>query len=289
MKYNELYRHIIDILTKAGIDSPAFDAMCLFEYEFNMNRHSLVMQGDKEAPVEPSEELIALTKKRATGYPLQYLVGKWGFMDFEFFVGDGVLIPREDTSVVVQLCIDNIRTKYRENSKLRILDLCAGSGAISVALAKEFSNSSVTALEFSDKAMQYLTKNISHNGCNNITAVYGNVFESYVDYSKEFDVIISNPPYIISEEIKTLQIEVQHEPILALDGGADGYDFYRTIIKYWSDKLKNNGILVFELGEGQYNTVERLMLEMGFTNIQCAYDIQGIKRSISGIMQPIAK
>lgn len=289
MKYNELYRHIIDILTKAGIDSPAFDAMCLFEYKFNMNRHNLIMQGDKEVPVKSSEELIALTKKRATGYPLQYLVGKWDFMNFEFFVGDGVLIPREDTSVVVQLCIDNIRAEYEENSKLRILDLCAGSGAISVALAKEFSSSSVTALELSNKAMQYLIKNISHNSCNNVRAVCGNIFESYVDYGKEFDVIISNPPYIISEEIKALQIEVQHEPILALDGGTDGYDYYRAIIKHWSDKLKNNGILVFELGEGQYNTVEGLMLEMGFTNIQCAYDIQGIKRGISGIMQSITK
>lgn len=282
MQYNQLYRHIIDILTKAGIDSPAFDAMGLFENQFNMNRHNLIMQGDKEAPTKQSEELIAIAEKRATGYPLQYLIGKWDFMDCEFFVGDGVLIPREDTSVVVQLCIDNIKAVYGENPQLKILDLCAGSGAISIALAKEFSNSSVTALELSDKAMKYLTKNISHNGCDNVKAVCGNVFESYVDYEKEFDVIISNPPYIISDEIKTLQTEVQHEPVLALDGGTDGYDFYKSIVKYWSDKLKDKGILVFELGEGQYNTVEQMMIEKGFTNIQCSYDIQDTKRGISG-------
>ena len=283
MQYNQLYRQIIDILTKAGIDSPAFDAMCLFENQFNMNRHALIMQGDKDAPENQSKELIALAQKRATGYPLQYLIGKWDFMDCEFFVGDGVLIPREDTSVVVQLCIDNIKAIHGDNPQLKILDLCAGSGAISIALAKEFTNSSVTALELSDKAMKYLTKNIAHNSCSNVTAVYGNVFESYSDYKSEFDVVISNPPYIISDEIKTLQAEVQHEPVLALDGGADGYDFYNAIVKHWSPKLKNNGILVFELGEGQYDTVKNLMLNSNFTDIQCAYDIQGTKRGISGV------
>jgi release factor glutamine methyltransferase len=241
------------------------------------------MQGDKEAPQDKGEELIELAKKRATGFPLQYLIGKWDFMDCEFFVGEGVLIPREDTSVVVQLCIDNINAMHAENSKLKILDLCAGSGAISVALAKEFSKSNVTALELSDKAMYYLQKNIRHNNCENVKAVYGDVFKSYADFGDSFDVIISNPPYIISDEIKTLQAEVQHEPVLALDGGADGYDFYKAIIKHWFERLNNNGILVFELGEGQFDTVEKLMLEQGFTNIQCTYDIQNIKRGISGI------
>ncbi len=283
MLYNQLYRHIIDILTKAGIDSPAFDAMCLFENQFNMNRHDLIMQGDKEAPQEKSEILIQLAEKRATGFPLQYLIGRWDFMDCEFFVGEGVLIPREDTSVVVQLCIDNINAMHSENTKLKILDLCAGSGAISIALAKEFSQSDVTALELSDKAMHYLQKNIKHNNCKNVKALYGDVFKSYADFTESCDVIISNPPYIISDEIKTLQTEVQHEPVLALDGGVDGYDFYKAIIKHWSEKLTNNGILVFELGENQYDTVEKLMLEQGFTNIQCAYDIQNIKRGISGV------
>lgn len=283
MTYNQLYRHIIDILTKAGIDSPAFDAMCLFENQFNMNRHALIMQGDKEAPQKESEQLIQQANKRATGYPLQYLIGRWDFMDCEFFVGDGVLIPREDTSVVVQLCIDNIKSVYGESPQLKILDLCAGSGAISIALAKEFGESNITALELSDKAMKYLTKNIEHNQCSKVKAVYGDVFKSYMDFTDSFDVIISNPPYIISDEIKTLQAEVQHEPALALDGGTDGYDFYRAIIKHWSERLSDKGILVFELGEGQYDTVKDLMLKKGFTNIRCAYDIQDIERGISGV------
>lgn len=287
MTYNQLYRHIIDILTKAGNDSPAFDSMCLFENQFNMNRHALIMQGDKEAPQKESEQLIQQANKRATGYPLQYIIGKWDFMDCEFFVGDGVLIPREDTSVVVELCIDNIKAVFGESPQLKILDLCAGSGAISIALAKEFSKSNITALELSDKAMKYLVKNIEHNQCDNVRAVYGDVFKSYTAFNDSFDVIISNPPYIISDEIKTLQTEVQHEPALALDGGTDGYDFYRAIIKHWSNRLNDNGILVFELGEGQYDTVKSLMLEKGFTAIKCAYDIQNIERGIGGVKRAV--
>ena len=208
-------------------------------------------------------------------------MGKWGFMEFEFFVGEGVLIPREDTSTVVELCIDGMKEYGFENTK--ILDLCAGSGAISIALGKYVRGSSVTALELSEQAMKYLKKNIEHNYCENVIAEYGDVFKDNVKFpEKEFDVIISNPPYIITDEIKTLQKEVQFEPVLALDGGTDGYDFYRKIISDWSRCLKRGGLLVFELGENQFDTVKELMLKQGYDSIVEFYDIQNIKRGIRG-------
>lgn len=282
MTYNMLYRYILDLLKKAGIDSPAFDTLCLFESVFDMNRHNLIMEGDREAPQKDSDRIIKMAEKRASGYPLQYIVGKWEFMNLEFFVGDGVLIPREDTSVVVELCLDSIKERGFKNSA--ILDLCAGSGAISVALGKYADNSTVTALEISEQAMQYLVKNIQHNSCNNVSAVYGDVFKDDFKFSEnEFDVIISNPPYIITDEIKTLQKEVQFEPILALDGGIDGYDFYKKIIFDWSRCLKKGGVMVFELGENQFDTVKEIMLKQGFDNIIESYDIQNIKRGIRGI------
>lgn len=282
MTYNELYRHIISVLKKAGIDSPAFDALCIFESKLGLTRHDLIMTGSKEAAKERCDAVTELAEKRAEGYPLQYLLGMWQFMDSDFFVGEGVLIPREDTSVVVQLCLDNIKSLYGTDN-LSVIDLCAGSGAISISLAKALPNSRVTALELSDKAIYYLQKNIQHNGCDNVEAVKGNVFTDFNITDAAYDVIISNPPYIISSEIKTLQREVQYEPAMALDGGSDGYDFYRAIISKWSNKLKSGGLLVFELGENQYDAVSHLMYRQGYKDITFATDLGDVKRGICGV------
>ncbi len=281
MTYHQLYRHIIRILQKAGNETPAFDCLCLFEKIFAMNRQAIIIDGEKLADTEKTKQILALAEKRATGYPLQYLCGIWQFMDYEFFVGEGVLIPREDTVSVVELCAEQIRKNKITNPN--ILDLCAGSGAISIALARIFPESTVTALELSPTAFSYLEKNIIHNQCQNITPVYGDVLKDTPKFSEHtFDVIISNPPYIITDEIPTLQKEIQYEPLLALDGGKDGYTFYRKIISDWTYTLKENGILVFELGENQYETVKKYMLEHHFRDILPAYDIQHIKRGISG-------
>lgn len=282
MTYNELYRHIISVLKKAGIDSPAFDALCIFESKLGLTRHDLIMTGSKEAAKERCDAVTELAQKRAEGYPLQYLLGMWQFMDSDFFVGEGVLIPREDTSVVVQLCLDNIKNLYGTDN-LSVIDLCAGSGAISISLAKALPNSRVTALELSDKAIYYLQKNIHHNGCGNVEAVKGNVFTDFNITDAAYDVIISNPPYIISSEIKTLQREVQYEPAMALDGGSDGYDFYRAIISKWSNKLKSGGLLVFELGENQYDAVSHLMYRQGYKDITFATNLGDVKRGICGV------
>lgn len=282
MTYNELYRHIISVLKKAGIDSPAFDALCIFESKLGLTRHDLIMTGSKEAAKERCDAVTELAEKRAEGYPLQYLLGMWQFMDSDFFVGEGVLIPREDTSVVVQLCLDNIKNLYGTDN-LSVIDLCAGSGAISISLAKALPNSRVTALELSDKAIYYLQKNIQHNVCGNVEAVKGNVFTDFNITDAAYDVIISNPPYIISSEIKTLQREVQYEPAMALDGGSDGYDFYRAIISKWSNKLKSGGLLVFELGENQYDAVSHLMYRQGYKDITFATDLGDVKRGICGV------
>lgn len=282
MTYNELYRHIISVLKKAGIDSPAFDALCIFESKLGLTRHDLIMTGSKEAAKERCDAVTELAEKRAEGYPLQYLLGMWQFMDSDFFVGEGVLIPREDTSVVVQLCLDNIKNLYGTDN-LSVIDLCAGSGAISISLAKALPNSRITALELSDEAMYYLQKNIQHNGCGNVEGVKGNVFTDFNITDAAYDVIISNPPYIISSEIKTLQREVQYEPAMALDGGSDGYDFYRAIISKWSNKLKSGGLLVFELGENQYDAVSHLMCRQGYKDITFATDLGDVKRGICGV------
>lgn len=280
MTIEELYRKAKYILQKAGIEDPAFDALCLIEKVFNYNRTMLIAKGDAIATEIKEKEFLKLVEMRAQFEPLQYLLGSWNFMGYDFFVGKGVLIPREDTSEVVTLCIEQTK-KYK---KPKILDLCAGSGAISVVLAKEIPEAEVTAVELSDKAFPYLLKNIEHNNAD-VKAVNGDIFKCLNIFEDGyFDIIVSNPPYIIRDEIKTLQKEVQREPSMALDGGVDGYDFYRFIISNWTSKLKPKGSLAFELGEGQMDTVKNLMAQENFGEFKEKIDLGDIQRAIIGTL-----
>lgn len=286
MTYNELYRESKGILTKAGLESPAFDTMCLFEKVFGYDRHRLIMEGDNIVPAEKKEQLKALVCFRSAGEPLQYLLGEWTFMGSTFAVGRGVLVPREDTAVVVNLCIQGIKEYFPAQASIQIIDLCAGSGVISIVLAKAFPKSTVRALEYAKEAFAYLEQNIQKNKVQNVTSVFGDVFTHYQTIPKEsLDVIISNPPYIERDVIDTLQKEVRIEPRMALDGGADGYDFYKAITRHWTSRLKPGGLLAFELGEGQDETVGHLMKEAGFFPISSVKDMQGINRGIMGVKQ----
>lgn len=284
MTLNELYSQTKQSLKKAGVDSPVFDALCLFEQVFSLDRHGLIMHGKDIAEPQKAQRLSALAERRAQGEPLQYILGKWQFMGTEFSVGSGVLIPREDTQCVVEAAVNALRDK----KSLKIIDLCSGTGAIAITLAKML-DCTVTAAELYDEAFCYLEKNIRHSGCKNVTALKADVlkdFDKITDSS--FDLIISNPPYIETEEIKTLQTEVQFEPRTALDGGQDGLVFYKSIIKNWSCKLKSGGMLCFELGEGQFDSVRELMERSGFENIGYERDLGGTKRAIYGFYRQLS-
>lgn len=278
MNGEQALRECKSILEKANIDDSMYEARCLVEKALGLDRIGLISHGKEAVEDSTLQQLFALAERRANHEPLQYILGSWSFAGFDFFVGDGVLIPRDDTEVVLNLCLE-----YLKHSKgTKTLDLCAGSGAISVALSK-LANAEVTAVELSDKAFPYLTKNIQHNKAD-VNAVMGDVFSCHKDFADgEFDLIVSNPPYIKTDEIRTLQTEVQKEPTMALDGGADGYDFYKAIIKLWSSKLKNGSALAFELGENQAETVAKLMAQQGFTDIKTALDFGGTQRAIIGI------
>lgn len=284
MTLNELYSQTKQSLKKAGVDSPVFDALCLFEQVFSLDRHGLIMHGTDIAEPQKAQRLSALAERRAQGEPLQYILGKWQFMGTEFSVGSGVLIPREDTQCVVEAAVNALRDK----KSLKIIDLCSGTGAIAITLAKML-DCTVTAAELYDEAFCYLEKNIRHSGCKNVTALKADVlkdFDKITDSS--FDLIISNPPYIETEEIKTLQTEVQFEPRTALDGGQDGLVFYKSIIKNWSCKLKSGGMLCFELGEGQFDSVSELMERSGFDDIGYERDLGGTKRAIYGFYRQLS-
>ena len=273
----DLYLKLRGILSEAEIEAPELEARLLIEGATGMNRASQIANSNSEISGEIQEKLISMAQKRAEHLPLQYILGKWSFMGFEFKVGEGVLIPRDDTEVLVGLCLDYLKASDGKTA----LDLCAGSGAVSVVLDK-LANADVTAVELSDKAYNFLLENIKGT---NIKPHKGDIFECYRDFeAKSFDLIASNPPYIKTDEIETLQTEVGYEPKTALDGGADGLDFYRAIARRWTPLLKSGGAMAFELGEGQAEYVGGLMADHGYINIKTAKDLGGTDRAIIGIL-----
>lgn len=273
----DLYLKLRGILSEAEIEAPELEARLLIEGATGMNRASQIANSNSEISGEIQKKLISMAQKRAEHLPLQYILGKWSFMGFELKVGEGVLIPRDDTEVLVGLCLDYLKASDGKTA----LDLCAGSGAVSVALDK-LANADVTAVELSDKAYNFLLENIKGT---NIKPHKGDIFECYRDFeAKSFDLIASNPPYIKTDEIEALQTEVGYEPKTALDGGADGLDFYRAIVKHWTPLLKSGGAMAFELGEGQAEYVGDLMADHGYINIKTAKDLGGTDRAIIGIL-----
>lgn len=279
MTFSELYSYSKNILLQSGNDSGSFDSLCLMKKFFDIDRLSLSIRKDETPDKHLEDEFITAVKKRASGYPLQYILGKWEFMDSEFYVGEGVLIPRDDTEVVVNACINALKNTDRPV----VIDLCSGSGAIAVTVAKAYPDSTVYALELSDKAFSYLEKNIEHNNIKNIITIKDDIFTSYDKFSDGFfDAIISNPPYIQTDVIKILQTEVQSEPVTALDGGSDGLDFYRVISEKWISKLKVGGTLSLEIGEEQGIAVSALLKDNKISDIEVIKDIQNLDRVIFG-------
>ena len=273
----DVYLSLRSILAGADIETPELEARLLIEDVTGMNRASQIANSNTEINAELEQKLFDMAKKRAEHIPLQYILGKWSFMGFELKVGEGVLIPRDDTEVLAGLCLDY----FKSSNGKAALDLCAGSGAISIALNR-LAGADVTAVELSDKAYKFLLENIKST---DIKPYKGDVFECYRDFeAKSFDLIASNPPYIKTDEINTLQAEVGYEPKTALDGGADGLDFYRAIVKHWTPLLKSGGAMAFELGEGQAEFVGRLMADCGYTDIKTAKDLGDAERAIIGIL-----
>ena len=277
MTLNEVYLRGKNVLATAKIEAPAFDAMQIFEKCFKLTRQDIIVSRSAVADVEKTRHFFKLIEERAAGRPLQYILGTWSFMDVNFKVGEGVLIPRDDTEVLVNAVLAQIKNVRAP----KILDLCAGPGTIAITLAKKPPDANVVAVELSEIALNYLHENLSLNSVTNVEVV---PFDVLSDISKfpfsEFDVIVSNPPYIPSEDLKMLQKEVQHEPKLALDGGFDGLKFYRAIAKSWTCLLKKSGYICVEVGQGQANDVAGIFENNNLTNIQIFQDLADIDRDV---------
>ena len=279
MTVNEIYQSGLKLLENNNIENSKFEAQSLLQKAFSLDRVGFIMHKTDKADENCSHNFLKFIEKRISGEPLQYILGEWSFMGFDFKVGRGVLIPRDDTEVVVHLCIDFLENRTEKKT----VDLCSGSGAIAVALDK-ISGAEVTAVEIDETAFSYLETNVKENNSSvkSVMADALKICETFAD--GELDLIISNPPYIKSADIETLQKEVRLEPRLALDGGEDGYYFYREIVSRWSRKLKKGGALAFELGENQADAVKALMTDEGFSDFKISLDFGGVQRAIIGTL-----
>lgn len=279
MTVNEIYQSGLKLLENNNIENSKFEAQSLLQKAFSLDRVGFIIHKTDKADENCSHNFLNFIEKRISGEPLQYILGEWSFMGFDFKVGRGVLIPRDDTEVVVNLCIDFLKNRADKKT----VDLCSGSGAIAVALDK-ISGAKVTAVEIDETAFSYLETNVKENNSSvkPVMADALKICDTFADGG--LDLIVSNPPYIKSADIETLQKEVRLEPRLALDGGEDGCDFYREIVNRWSRKLKKGGALAFELGEGQADAVKALMTEQGFSDFKISLDFGGVQRAIIGTL-----
>ncbi|MBE6737752.1 MAG: peptide chain release factor N(5)-glutamine methyltransferase [Ruminococcaceae bacterium] len=286
MTIEQIYKKLCDELKKAGADSPAFDTIWLMESVLGTTRQDITIYGEKPITEEQTERLFELAKKRIAGEPLQYIIGYWEFFGRRFYVGEGVLIPRDDTEVVLTSVFPFL--KERDKSKpLKILDLCSGSGILAITLKKEYPLADVTAVEISDDAVSYLRKNAEYLGAD-INIIHDDIFNCVGNFpDSEFDLIISNPPYVRTFEMQELQKEVSYEPALALEGGEDGCDFYRKIVPLYTRKLKAGGMLAFEYDGNQADVISKLMSAENFENIMVFDDLGGVHRAINGTLRSV--
>lgn len=242
----------------------------LFTYLLGCDRASLYLNKDTRLTSNQATFISSTLERRIKGEPLQYILGKTEFMGLEFKVNEKVLIPRPETEILVEAAI-----KYAKNKK--ILDLGTGSGCIAVAIAKRSLDADVTAVDISQGALDIAKDNAKFNGVN-VRFIRTKLFKGL--FSK-YDLIISNPPYIPRDQIRLLQPELEYEPFIALDGGNDGLGFYRKIIKEAPDYLRDNGILIMEMGFNQRKYIEDIFSEVKHFNIiEVIKDYNNIDRVI---------
>ncbi|MCR5637170.1 MAG: peptide chain release factor N(5)-glutamine methyltransferase [Clostridiales bacterium] len=281
MTYRDLYNEAKSELKAANIEAYEYETSALIEYIFGLNKTSLIIRYDDNIYNEALiRDFLKCLKRRICGEPLQYITGYTDFYGRRFFVGKGVLIPRFDTEVL----IDEVLSRLNKTENPNVIDLCSGSGAIAITLSKELENGAFYAAELSDDACRYLDMNKRANSAQNVNLIKGDIFNIHQNFENGFfDAIVSNPPYIKTSEIPTLDAAVLCEPKMALDGGEDGMMFYREIIRKWTDKLKKGGLIALEIDEGQQNAIEKQLVLFGYTEIKTQKDLQGLTRVISAI------
>lgn len=281
MTFRELYKKSVAKLNDNGMDDTDFEVRVFLQHCFKMSYTDYIMRADENCDENTCLLFNDLIDKRLQKFPLQYIIGEWDFYGRTFKVGEGVLIPRPETELLVDEVI-----KFCKNfnkSDVKVLDLCSGSGCIGLTIAKELTDSEVWCVEKSENAFKYLSENAKLLSAENTVCIKGDILNGFMNFHlPKPDIIISNPPYIRTSEIPELQAEVRFEPHIALDGGKDGYVFYRALSEKWLPFIKSGGGIFVECGEGQADDIAELFKN---TQVQIIQDFQNINRIVCAFIK----
>lgn len=278
--YNNLYLDIRQQLHQAGLPAATLEARELVCGAAGKSREELSRASRLYVPDAVEQQARALVQRHLEGEPVAYLIGEWEFYGLPLDISESVLIPRPDTETLAEAAIGWLR----QQEAPRVLDLCAGSGCLGLAIASQVKDARVVLGELSDGALRVCRQNIRRCGLTGrVTAMQLDALRPPLQRLGDFDCIVSNPPYIPSGDIPGLDASVRdYEPHMALDGGADGLDFYRAICAHWRSVLHPGSRLCFEVGIGQADDVLRLMRSVGFGDLDILPDPAGIPRVVLG-------
>ena len=279
--YNNLYLDTRARLRKAGVEAAQLEARELLCYASDKSREQLYRDMPLYVSGELEKRVEALVQRRLAGEPVAYIVGEWEFYGIPLDISSDVLIPRADTEVLAERGI--LRAKAAGEGG-RVLDLCAGSGCVGLAIAAHVPECRVVLGELSEGALRVCKQNVRRNNLNaRVTCLSVDALEPPTSALWDFDVVVCNPPYIPSGDIAGLDVSVKdYEPHMALDGGPDGLEFYRFIASKWKSAIRLGGALLFEVGIGQAPDVEEILAQNGVEQIQTTADTQGIWRVVEG-------
>ena len=278
MTYRECYEQGCRTLQAAGIEEAALDARLLLEAVCGTDRNDLLVHGEQPVAPEAEEKYLNWIRQRAEHIPLQQLTGEQGFMGLTFNVNEHVLIPRQDTEILVEEVLKEL------HDGMRVLDMCTGSGCILLSLLHYSNDCEGLGVDLSAEALEVAGRNVlkvlTPEKAEHAHFLQSDLFEKV---EGKFEIIVSNPPYIVSAEVEKLMPEVRdHEPRMALDGTEDGLHFYRRIIEEAGKHLVSSGMLFFEIGYDQGQAVSELMRTEGYCDVQVVQDYAGLDRVVLG-------
>lgn len=281
--YNDIYLSARNLLRQSGVEAFSLEAKLLVAGAAGKTTAQLLRDMSLYASNKIEDTVTEYIARRLRGEPVAYITGSWEFYGLPIVTTPDVLIPRMDTEKLVDTAKE-LLTGRKMNA--RILDLCCGSGCITCAIGHEMPATRLVAIDISANALEVCRKNIAAQKLiSRVICMQADALSSPPLGIGEFDMIVSNPPYIASEEIKTLDVSVKDfEPVWALDGGEDGQKFYKAIIKYWKSLLRQGGYLLFEVGEGQAQAVRDMLSAAGFGYTDTRKDTLGIDRVVFGRM-----